>query len=167
MFTDGHECGNSREIWANAQIFQGRGRAQRNGDGRSSKSDTLGSTFDEKVTASDVDRWFEVENDDGVRAASISYIVDEIEDLTIETREKEAEENEAEDEGSEVTASPPSLQQVYAMFRSIQESAFLCNLPDASNYLHITVQLFREAIRKLNPPTQRELLITEMLTKRS
>ncbi len=55
--------------------------------------------------------------------ALISYIVDEIGELTIETREKEAEENKSENEGNEVTASPPSFQQLYAVFRLIQESA--------------------------------------------
>ncbi len=51
---------------------------------------TLRTTFDEKVTASDANRWLDVESDDGVRDALISDIVDDIEELTIETREKEA-----------------------------------------------------------------------------
>ncbi len=38
-------------------------------------------------------------------------------------------------EVNEVAASPPSLAQLYAMFHPIQESAFSCNLPDASSHL--------------------------------
>ncbi len=131
------------------------------------EGDTLRTTFYEKVTASDVDRWFDVESDDRVRDALISGIVNEIEELTIETREQDAEENEAKQNGNEASASPTSLLQLCAMFRRIQESAFLCHLHDACNYLRGALQLFREAIRKSNPRPQRQLLITEMLTNSS
>ncbi len=56
-----------------------------------------------------------------------------MERVTIETPAQEAEENEV--EVNEVTASPPSLAQLYTMFRPILESTFLCNLPDASSHL--------------------------------
>ncbi len=52
-----------------------------------------------------------------MRDAVFADIVDEMEKITIETPLQEAEEN-------EVTASPPSLAQLYAMFHPIQESAF-------------------------------------------
>ncbi len=56
-----------------------------------------------------------------------------MEKVTTETPAQEAEEHGV--EVNEVTASPPSLAQLYTMFRPIQESAFLCNLPDASCHL--------------------------------
>ncbi len=56
-----------------------------------------------------------------------------MEKVTTETPAQEAEENEV--EVNEVTASPPSLAQLYTMFRPIKESAFLCNLSDASSHL--------------------------------
>ncbi len=65
-----------------------------------------------------------------------------------------------------MTASPPSLAQLYTMFRTIQESANLCNLPDASSLLQGALHVFREAIRKSNATAQRQMLITEMLPKR-
>ncbi len=64
-------------------------------------------------------------------------------------------------EDNEVTASPPSLAQLYTMFRPIQESAFLCNLQDASSHLKRALHVFREAIRKSNATAQRQMLITE------
>ncbi len=87
-----------------------------------------------------------------------------MEKVTTETPAQEAEENEV--EVKEVTASPPSLAQLYTMFRPIQESAFLCNLPDASGHLQRALHVFREAIRMSNATTQRRMLITEMLPKR-
>ncbi len=78
---------------------------------------------------------FDVENDDDVRDAVVADIVDEMEKVTTETPAQEAEENEV--EVNEVTASPPSLAQLYAMFRPIQESAFLCTCP-------MRVVIFRE-----------------------
>ncbi len=83
---------------------------------------------------------------------------------TTETPAQEAEENEV--EVNEVTASPPSLAQLYTMFRPIQESAFLSNLPDANSHLQRAFDVFREAIRKSNTTAQRQMLITEMLRKR-
>ncbi len=65
-----------------------------------------------------------------------------------------------------MTASPPSLAQLYAMFRPIQESTFLCNLPNASSHLQRALHVFREAIRKSNATAQRQMLITEMLPRR-
>ncbi len=59
--------------------------------------------------------------------AVVADIVEEMEKVTTETPAQEAEENEV--EVNEVTASSPSLAQFYAMFRPIQELAFLCNLP--------------------------------------
>ncbi len=50
-------------------------------------------TFGEKVMASDVDRCFDVDSDGGVRDALISYMVDEVEELTIEACEQEAVDN--------------------------------------------------------------------------
>ncbi len=79
---------NDMEMLANLEINLGRG-------------DTLRTIFDEKVMATDVDRWLDVENHDGVRDKLISDILDKIEELTIETLEQEAEENEAEDKGNE------------------------------------------------------------------
>ncbi len=67
-----------------------------------------------------------------MRDAVVADIVDEME-VTTETPPQEAEENEV--EVNEVAASPPSLAQLYAMFRPIQESAFLCDLPEASSHL--------------------------------
>ncbi len=66
---------------------------------------------------------------------------------------------------NEVTASLPSLAQIYTMFRPIQESAFLCNLPDASSHLQRALHVFREAIRTSNETAQQQMLITEMLPK--
>ncbi len=79
--------------------------------------------------------------------------------VTTKTPAQEAEENEV--EVNEVTASSPSLAQFYA-----QESAFLCNLPDASSHLQRALHVLREAIRKSNATAQRQMLITEMLSKR-
>ncbi len=87
-----------------------------------------------------------------------------MEKVTTENFAEEAEENEA--EVNEVTASPPSLAQLYTLFRPIQESAFLCNLPDASSHLQRALHVFREAIRKSNATAQRQILSTEMLPKR-
>ncbi len=115
------------------------------------------------MAASDVDRWFDIETDDGVRDALISDILDEIGEFTIEAREHEAEENGAQDECNEMTASPPSLQQFYAMFRPIGESASLCNRSDVNNCLRCALQLVKKASRKSYPPALRQLLITEML----
>ncbi len=100
-----------------------------------------------------------------MRDAVVADIVDEMENITIETPAQEAEENEV--EANEVTASPPSLVQLYAMFHPIQESAFLCNLPDAGSYLQRALHVFREAIRKSNATAQRQMLITDMLPKRT
>ncbi len=99
-----------------------------------------------------------------MRDAVVADIVDEMEKVTNETPGQEAEENEV--EVNEVTASPPSLAQLYAMFCPIQEPAFLCNLPDASSHLQRALHVFREAIRKSNATPQRKMLITEMLPKR-
>ncbi len=71
-----------------------------------------------------------------------------MEKVRTETPAQEAEENEV--EVNEVTALPPSLPQLCTMFRPIQESAFLCNLPDASSHLERALHVFREAIRKSN-----------------
>ncbi len=79
------------------------------------------------MTASDVEQWFDVENDDDVRDAVVADIVDEMEKIATETPVQEAEENEV--EANEVTASPPSLAQLYAMFHPIQESAFYVTCP--------------------------------------
>ncbi len=106
LLTDGHECGNSRDILANALLFYGRDVRNEMGmltnlEINLGKGDTLRTIFDETVMVTDVDRWLDVENDDGVRTKLISDILDEIEELRIETREQEAEENEAEDKGNE------------------------------------------------------------------
>ncbi len=86
-----------------------------------------------------------------------------MEKVTTETPAQEAEENEV--EVNEVKASPPSLAQLFTMFRPTQESAFLCNLPDASSHLQRALHVFREAIRQSNATAQRQMLITEMLPK--
>ncbi len=52
-------------------------------------------------------------------------------------------------------------------FHPIQESAFSCNLPDANSHLQRALHVFREAIRKPNATAQRQMLITEMLPKRT
>ncbi len=107
---------------------------------------------DEKVTASDVEQWFDVENDDDVHDAVVADIFDEMEKITTEIPAQEAEENEV--EANEVKATLASLAQLYAMFRPIQESAFLCNLPDASSHLQRALHVFRETIRKSNATAQ-------------
>ncbi len=43
---------------------------------------------DDKVTASDVEQWFDVENDDDVRDAVVADIVDGMEKITIKTLRK-------------------------------------------------------------------------------
>ncbi len=53
-------------------------------------------------------------------------------------------------EVNEVAASPPSLAQLYAMFHPIQESAFSCNLPDASSHLQRALLVFREATSRIS-----------------
>ncbi len=93
---------------------------------------------------SDVEELSDVENDGDVRDAIVSDIVSEMEKLTIETPAQEADENQV--EGNEETASPPSLAQLYDMFRPIQESAFLCRLPDASSHLQRALNVCREAL---------------------
>ncbi len=72
---------------------------------------------------SDAEQRFDVENDDDVRDAVVADIVDAMEKVTTETSAQDAEKNEVEVNG--VTASPPSLAQLYAMFRPIQESVFM------------------------------------------
>ncbi len=71
-----------------------------------------------------------------------------MEKVTTETPVQEAEENEV--AVNEETASPPSLAQLYTMFRPIQEFTFLCNLPEASSHLQRALHVFIEAIRKPN-----------------
>ncbi len=60
-----------------------------------------------------------------------------MEKVTTETPAQEAEEIEVEE--NEVTASPPSLAQLYTMFRPIQESAFHVTCP-------MRVVIFRELL---------------------
>ncbi len=60
------DISNVMEMLANIKINLGEG-------------DTLSTTFAGKVTARDVDRWFDVESDGGVRDELISDIVDETE----------------------------------------------------------------------------------------
>ncbi len=72
----------------------------------------------------DVEQWFDVENNDDVREASISDIADDMEQLAIATPARDIEDNECEGEVDEVTAPPPSLAQLQAMFGPIQESSF-------------------------------------------
>ncbi len=64
-----------------------------------------------------------------VREASISDIAVDMEQPAIATPARDIEDNECEGEVNEVTAPPPSLAQLQAMFSPIQESAFLYNLP--------------------------------------
>ncbi len=110
------------------------------------EDESLRTSVDTNVTASDVEQWFDVESDDDMSYAVFADIVDEMEKVTSETPAQEAEENEV--ECNEVTASPPSLVQLYAMFRPIQESAFLCHLPMPSSHLQRALQLLTEAIHK-------------------
>ncbi len=49
------------------------------------EDDSLRNSVDGKVTASDVEQWFDIENDDDVRDAVVADIVDEIEKITIKT----------------------------------------------------------------------------------
>ncbi len=65
---------------------------------------------------------FDVESDDEVHDAVVADIIDGMEKVATATPAQEAEENEVED--NEVTASPHSFAQLYAMFTPIQESAF-------------------------------------------
>ncbi len=59
-----------------------------------------------------------------MREESISDIADDMEQLAIATSARDIEGNECEGEVDEVTAPPPSLAQLQAMFGPIQESAF-------------------------------------------
>ncbi len=77
------------------------------------------------------------------------------------------EDNECAGEINEVTAPPPPLAQLQAMFSPIQESAFLCNLPDASAHLQRALNIFREAVRRSIANATRQLLNTEMFPRRS
>ncbi len=112
-----NEVRNAMEIFANLKLNIG-------------EEDSPRTSVDEKVAASDVEQWFNVENDGNVRDAIVSDIFSEMEKLTTKTPAQEADENQV--EVNEETVSPPPLAHLYAMFRPIQESAFLCNLPDAS-----------------------------------
>ncbi len=103
-------------------------------------------SVDEKVTASDVEQWLDVENDDDVRDVIVADIVDEMEKVKTETPAQAVEENEV--EVNEVTASPPSLPQLYAMFRQFRIRLFVFNLPDAISHLQGALHVFKEAIRK-------------------
>ncbi len=62
-----------------------------------------------------------------MRDAIVSDIVSEMEKLTIGTPAQKPDENKV--EVDEETASPPSLAQLYAMFRSIHKSAFYVTCP--------------------------------------
>ncbi len=70
-----------------------------------------------------------------MRDAVVADIIDEMEKVTTETPAQEAEGNEV--EVDEVTASPPSLAQLYAMFRPIQDRLFFGICP-------MRVVIFRE-----------------------
>ncbi len=54
------------------------------------EDDPLRTSVDEKVTASDVEQWFDVGNDDDVRDAVVADIVDEMDKVTTETTAQEA-----------------------------------------------------------------------------
>lgn len=72
----------------------------------------------------------------------------------------------AEDERVEPTACElPSLVSVHSMFREAQQTAFNCNLPDASAHLHRAPNIFRDAIRAQNHSGTRQVLLTEMLRR--
>ncbi len=88
------------------------------------ENDSLRASVDENVTASDVEQWFDVENNGYVREASISDIAVDMEQPAIATPARDIEDNECEGEVNEATAPPPSLAQLQAMFGPIQESAF-------------------------------------------
>ncbi len=49
------------------------------------EDDSLRNSVDDKVTASDVEQWFDVENDDDVRDAVVADFDDEMEKITIKT----------------------------------------------------------------------------------
>ncbi len=51
---------------------------------------SLRTSVDVKVTASDVEQWFDVGNDDDVRDAVVADIVDEMDKVTTETTAQEA-----------------------------------------------------------------------------
>ncbi len=87
------------------------------------------------MTASDVEQWFVVENNDDVREASFSDIADDMEQPAITTPARDIEDNECEAEVNEATAPPPSLAQLQTTFSPNQVSAFLCNLPETSAHL--------------------------------
>ncbi len=131
------------------------------------ESDSLCTSVDENATDSDVEQWFNLENNDDVWEASISDIADDMEQLVIANPARDIEDNECEGEVNEVTASHPSLTQSQSMFSPIQESAFLCNLPDASAHLQRALNIYREAVRRYNANATRQLLITEMFPRRS
>ncbi len=96
------------------------------------------------MTDRDVEQWFDVENNDDMLEASISDIADGMEQLAIAIPARDIEDNECEGEVNEVTGPPPSLAQLQSMFSHIQESAFFCNLPDASAHLQRALNIFRE-----------------------
>ncbi len=131
------------------------------------ENDTLRASVDENVTNSDVEQWFDVENNDDVREASISDIADYMEQLAIATPARDIEDNECEGEINEITAPPPSLAQLQAM--SVQ----FRNLHFYVTY-RMQVLTFRELLmyleRQFAGLTQnatRQLLITEMFPRRS
>ncbi len=88
------------------------------------EEESLRTFVDEKVTASDVEQLFDVENDSDERDAIVSDIIREMEKLTTETPAQEAEENQV--EVNEEAASPPSLAQLYATLSWIVSSCNTC-----------------------------------------
>ncbi len=80
----------------------------------------LRASVGENSTASDIEHWFDVENNDEVRVAWISDILDSMEQPAIATPARDIEDNECERDVNEVTAPPFSLTQLQAMFSPIQ-----------------------------------------------
>ncbi len=86
---EGHEVRNVMEMLANLKLNIG-------------EEDSLRTSVDEKVTASDVEQWFDVENDGDVRDAIVSDIVSDDWNSCTRGRRESSEVNEE-------TASPLSL----------------------------------------------------------
>ncbi len=81
-------------------------------------------------------RLFDIESETALLGVFTLDTDNEIEERMVEIRTSKARETEDEGEGKEVTTSLLPLQQFYAMFRPIQESAFKRNLLDGCYNLH-------------------------------
>lgn len=131
-------------------------------------SDPLQHDIDKDVSERDMERWVNIEADDDVTSAFCADMVDAIERDEAEDMVEEAAGTADDDEMETeiVAAELPSLVSVCEMFREAQQTAFNCNLADASAHLHRALNSFREAIRAKNRSASRQLLVPEMMRRR-